>query len=543
MKYFRKKYLNLIVFALAALLAALSISCSSNSATSTSKTTVSTVQKGNVTIQVTGTGNLALQTKQDLAFEMAGTVSEVLVDVSATVKKGDKLAVLDTTDFENQLKTLQKNVTTATRNLTTAQRSVETAKSNVTSAQDNIVKVQRQIAAKELAVDSAKLDVQSAQNNLSNLNDVKKAQDVVTSAQNDLDTAYNNIQQANISGNSALAVNLNNLIPTLRANLSQAQKDLNSLLGGTSLNTSSDVVLAISKAQLAITQAQNNVVSAQNALDDANQAVTDAQDAIKDVEASVTDAQTNQSDAEQAVADAQAALNDAKALSPVIVAPIDGIITKVNVQGGDEIQKGTVALQIADPTQFAANILVTETDVFSVQVGGDATVSLEALSGVTFPAKVTAIAPTATVQSGVVNYSVTVKLISSQTAAASKGSGTSLAANLSSTSAQATSLKDGLSAVVNILVQSRNNVLMVPNRAITRQGQTTTVQVVSGKTTETRTVTTGLSDSSNTEITEGLSEGEQVLIKSSTSTSSTSTTSNNLNQGPGGPGIGGIPLP
>jgi hypothetical protein len=71
-------------------------------------------------------------------------------------------------------------------------------------------------------------------------------------------------------------------------------------------------------------------------------------------------------------------------------------------------------MQLADPDQFEANIFVTELDVFSIKIGGDATVSIDALSGLSFPAKITAIAPLATVSQGVVSYEVTVELTSLQ---------------------------------------------------------------------------------------------------------------------------------
>jgi len=182
---------------------------------------------------------------------------------------------------------------------------------------------------------------------------------------------------------------------------------------------------------------------------------------------------------------------------------------------------------------------VTEKDIFSVKVGGEATVTLDALDGISYPARITAIAPTATVSSGVVNYKVTVELTSltpiSKVAAASAQKTATVSA-----AAQSVSLKDGLSAVVDILVQGINGVLMVPSRAITKQGPNSVVQVVKGAATETRTVKTGMSDETNTEITEGLSEGEQVMV--TLSSSSSSTTSNTGNQGMGGiGGIGGGP--
>jgi len=65
---------------------------------------------------------------------------------------------------------------------------------------------------------------------------------------------------------------------------------------------------------------------------------------------------------------------------------------------------------------------------------------------------------------------------------------------------------------------------MVPSRAITRQGQTTTVQKVVGTGTEQTPVQTGITDGTNTEIISGLNEGDQVSIQPR-------STSTNTNQG------------
>jgi macrolide-specific efflux system membrane fusion protein len=73
---------------------------------------------------------------------------------------------------------------------------------------------------------------------------------------------------------------------------------------------------------------------------------------------------------------------------------------------------------------------------------------------------------------------------------------------------------------VTVTIESRSNVLVVPNRALSKSAGIYTVQVVDGDKTETRQVTVGLADSSYTEITSGLSEGEIVVVKTSSSTSS-----------------------
>jgi biotin carboxyl carrier protein len=56
------------------------------------------VQKGTISVSVTGTGNLALAHTEDLTFEMAGTVYEISVSESDAVTEGQ--VVVDTTPEE-----------------------------------------------------------------------------------------------------------------------------------------------------------------------------------------------------------------------------------------------------------------------------------------------------------------------------------------------------------------------------------------------------------------------------------------------------------
>jgi HlyD family secretion protein len=518
------------------------VSCSSSSAaTSTTKTLTATVNKGNITVYITGTGNLAYADTENLAFDMAGTVDSVSVSAGDTVTKGQELVKLNTSDWEDQIASLEKALTTVQRNLVTTQ--------------SNLTKAQRQVSSKELAVKQAELDLQSTQDNVNNITEVKKYQDKVDKAQYELQFDQSMLEAAAKDPSQTMSVDFwNQEIKNDQQTLADAQADLKSALSGTNTTLSSDVVLQIAKAQLQVEQSQQALEDAKTAVADANTAVDSANQDIQD--------------AQQAVNDAQSNLDKVKALSPVITAPFDGFITKVNVSGGDEIQKGTVAVQIADPNQFQANILVTENDIFSVKLGGDATVSLDALSNVTYPAKITKISPTATVSSGVVNYSVTIQLTSlqpvntkqnsttqvpSQPAAGSTSSGTlpaitpsagtstqpavSSASSASTGSLQTVTLKDGLSATVEIIQQQATGVLVVPSKAITRKSQTYTVQVVNGTATETRTVQIGITDGTNTQIVQGLSEGEQITYTVSSSSSSSSSSNNQSNSllGVGGP--------
>jgi HlyD family secretion protein len=261
----------------------------------------------------------------------------------------------------------------------------------------------------------------------------------------------------------------------------------------------------------------------------------------------------------------------------IIIAPFAGFITIVSVEGGDEVARGTVAAQLADPGKFEAEVMVGEMDILQLKVGDTATVKVDALPTVNIPAKVTQISPTATIQSGVVNYTVKVEIQSLEAVKERQATRQQAAQAIqegemperlkqaieegritqeqaqeimkrrqqgqggqpgqgagSGQSPQATpqaslqtlpedfQLREGLTVTVSVQVDERNNVIIVPNRAIKREDGETYVQVQENGDIEKRLVQTGISNFTHTEITEGLDEGEEVIIAATTSSTPTS---------------------
>ena len=508
----------------------ISAGCAAKSS-STAKPQTATVQRGAIAVSTTSAGNLAFTRTEDVAFDMAGTVQNVNVTVGDSVTEGEVLATLDASVWDDQIKTLQQAVTTAQRNLTSAER---------------------QISSQQLQVTSAQLNLQTAQNVMASIPAVKAAQDLVDNAQSAL-TAAKGMYTAdpNLAGPQIAAI---------QQQLTQAQKNLQSVVNGTSFNLSSDISLQITKAQFSVQQSQF-------ALDGANIAVDNAKQA--------------RDDANQTLQNAQSALADAQSLSPEVKAPFAGFVTTVGVQGGQDVKKGAVAAVVADPTQFEAAIPIGEKDALNLRVGGLATVSVNAMTGVTLPARIISISPTATIQQGVVNYQVTVQITSfvptsgnfttgQRTFPGGLGSGNQTIQGQrpqttgtpgggqtppqftgtpgqrptgpsgsvgQSASGQPVTLKQGLSVTVTVVTSQVTNVLMVPNRAIIRQSGKTYVNVEKSGTTTEVVVTTGMSNTQYTEITSGLNDGDTVAIP--TSTISPTTTPRPGGGGIGFPGIGG----
>jgi HlyD family secretion protein len=259
-----------------------------------------------------------------------------------------------------------------------------------------------------------------------------------------------------------------------------------------------------------------------------------------------------------------------KLKSSTITAPFAGLVAEVNIIVGDQVSESTVAIRLIDPKKFKVEVLVNEMEIYQVNVGAPATVTVAAMPTIAFPASVTNISPVATVQSNVVNYQVQVEINSLETSMGEQSQATppvsageiperlkqaieagqitqAQVEEMMSRRQQGTQqgqmpvtmpkdvqLREGLTVTVSIWLDERNNVLLVPNKAITSQGGKPYVQVVAAAgVTEERVVQTGISDWQYTEVTSGLSEGEQVVVPQG-STATTPQTTTQQQQPPSG---------
>jgi multidrug efflux pump subunit AcrA (membrane-fusion protein) len=637
MKFYKIVLITLILGATVAGL----FGCGSKSDPQTPADQIAAVKRGNLELDITAAGNLAFTQTEDLPVDLfyqggtvgrGGTIGQVLVEVGDTVKKGQVLVSVDPTEWADQLQIVQDNVNTAQRNVTTknglvtdAERQVTTLQRTVTAKETAVTGAERQVTLKEFAVKQTQLAVQSANSTLNQITEVQEAKIAVAMAELNL-TFIKKLTTGQFAGWAGDFGDLTQLTTDAKNDLAAALEDYNNIVAG---HTSNITVLSnvklwaaksqldveqshleIEKSKLAVAQSQMAVYDAQTAVDDANSAVEDARIAVDNANYAVDkgqqaldNARLDLDNANSTLADTQKKLANAEAMSPEITAPFDGFVTALNVKAGDSVYNGTIAVTVTDPTKFEADILVSEMDIAKVKLGGEATVQVSAITGISLPAKVTNISPTATIQSGVVNYSVKVELgtlpAASQNQTATQpstsnvtagqlpaalqravdagrmtqqqaedfvkngppagfsppaggalpegltlpegfspqagtgfsgASGSRAQSQLPSAATTTTSfqLRQGLTVTVNVIVARRTNVLLVPNTAVTKEGNQSYVQVVTASgTTEKRAVQTGISDWQNTEITSGLSDGENIVVpKASTSAASTTTQSN-----------------
>ena len=195
-----------------------------------------------------------------------------------------------------------------------------------------------------------------------------------------------------------------------------------------------------------------------------------------------------------------------------LTAPFDGLVTAVTLVEG--ASGGSSAITLADVSQLHVDVLVDETEIANVQVGQQAEVTLDALTGITLTGTVDNIDPSGTVSNGVVNYSVRVNLDPSDAA-----------------------LKLDMTANASLIGEKAQNVLAVPttairsgramNRGNVQSGETVTnttsnmVMVVKDGQPRPVPVTLGMTAGDLTEVSGDLQAGDKVLIVTTTSTNNT----------------------
>jgi RND family efflux transporter MFP subunit len=173
-----------------------------------------------------------------------------------------------------------------------------------------------------------------------------------------------------------------------------------------------------------------------------------------------------------------------------LVAPFDGLVVSIDRRVGEWIESYEPIGTLADPKQLSVEVNVPEADVASVSVGQAVRVTLDGFPDKNFSAKVKEIASQASIYQGKNVYRTVVTFD-----------------NLSQVPA---TLRMG--ADVAFLRASKENVLLVPTKAIQQDGLTQFVMVLRDNKWERAEVQVGVNGGNQTEIVSGLSEDEQILV-------------------------------
>ena len=197
-----------------------------------------------------------------------------------------------------------------------------------------------------------------------------------------------------------------------------------------------------------------------------------------------------------AIARAQYSSAFASAADAEIVAPIDGIVTAINADIGEQAQSGsTLITLLGTADQFEIVMDIPEADIAKVQTGQQSVITFEALGDDNaFYGSVYHINPAEKLIEGVVFYEAKVVL----DAASDIGA-----------------IKPGMSANVRVNTANVNGALFIPKRAILEdsQGKYVRIPTDGSEAFDRRHITVGLyGDDGSAEILYGLNENETIIV-------------------------------
>lgn len=512
-----------------------------------------TVTKGTVISSISGSGQISASRQLDVKAEVSGTLVYVGVKAGQSVKAGQLLAQIDSTAAQKNLRDAQNSLDAAKLSLAKLKEpatplTLTQAKNALASAQDSLatsyadssdditgaflVLPDMMSSLQDIVVGTAA--GHGSQWNVDFYRDAMIAYD--SNASTYRDAAYTAYVAAKASYDTALAdykLLGNNpgvaavekmaeeTYTTLRA-ISNAQKNMNALMQAysTALTTHSQTVPAVAataitslSSQITTTNTKLSLLASDTAsIKTGKQSITEKQQSLAELEggANTYDLQSSQlslAQKQNAVQDAQDTL-----AKYYIRAPFNGTIATVALGVGDSTGSAVIATLIT-PQQIAV-LSLNEVDAAKVVLGNKATLTFDAIDSLTLTGTVSEVDPVGTVSQGVVSYGIKIAL-----------------------DTQNDQIKPGMTVNASIQTAVHQDTLMVPSSAVKTQNNASYVLVftpaldaavgatgvTSDKAPTQVPVVTGISDDTNVEILSGLTEGEQIVTKTSAAGTATKT--------------------
>jgi len=418
-----------------------------------------TVERGDLVVSISGSGNLATYQDSKLSFGSAGKIAKVWHKEGDRVKQNDILAELETDILEAAVTEAQVNVTKAEAAVIQAELALEQEPINKNKAR--------------IAVNQAKVILQTAENDLDKAQNIYKWP-ALEVAMADMEIARNAVKSAQTRLGTAPTADQPQwvkIVAQAEQNFLQVENKLNAMQSGADMEE-----VAIKKRQ---------VENAQLSLEMAEQFLEVELQPRGAAQQSLTLAKQTLSLAQQSQKLAQKQLENA-----TIKAPFDGVVADVKAKAGDVVDAATVVIYLVKPTLLEVVVEVDEMDIPKVAEGQQVEIKVASLPDRELTGTVASVYPVPTKITGLVMYNVKIAIPVSED----------------------TGIKIGMRATANIIVDKKTGVIKIPSQAIKEDGRGGHfVNVIVEKKTEKSPVTIGLSDGTETEITTGLTGRETIV--------------------------------
>ncbi|MDQ5955395.1 MAG: hypothetical protein QG621_398 [Patescibacteria group bacterium] len=459
-------------------------------------------------------GDVVAAQTSDLGFAQSGRIAHVYALVGERVRAGQRIAEIDNNDLRAQL--LQK------------QAALESAQANLSQLQEGTRPEEIAVTRAQIASDQSALQ----QANQGVLNAIQTAYTVSDDAvRNKLDQVFLNPTTANIdlvfvTTQSELSNTLKTSRITTERMLERWQEEIGSLSASQDLavieahaqtnlaavmqlltNANAALNTAVASGATSVSTIASYVATVATARSNINSATASLSSAIATAQASAAQLAKDQKtlalqlagSTPQAIAQAQAnvaaaradvAAMEAQIAKTQIIAPFDGVITRMDVRRGEIVSPNTPEISLQGEGVFEIETYIPELSIAAVQVGDFASTTLDAYGAdVSFDAQVLRIDPAKTERDGVATYKTTLVFLSRDER-----------------------IRSGMTANVAIQTTRIPQAMVIPSGAVFTQNGVSAVQILEGKTVRTREVTIAGAALGNVAVLSGLKEGDQVVL-------------------------------
>lgn len=426
-------------------------------------------------------------------------VVDVVVTVGQEVKVGDVLYTLDSESVEEIKEQLSTNVDKAKADLEAVyaeqelsrQQAYYTYETSLAYAGYAQTEYTTKLKSLELAVEEAQSTLESAKTALAHYE--SQLQGVTTSFDNAKQILENSLYSVDKAdkfddpygyvSSVQTASEAENQYNTLKQKKEQLEQSVE--------QAKQNVNTAEKKYNQAVRQQEQGKLSALQTLELRTLAYDTAQETYDITMAYLEDGSAEQEAVYQEVKTAWEEYSSHIAGNTVCAA-YNGVVTGVELKQGDRIQTGTVLISLYNMDEVTMTVTLDAADMDDISAGSAAKVLLTAYPDTLFDAVVSEISEASSDSYGNVTYDVTITI-----------------------QGDVSGLFQGMTGEITFVTEAREEVLYVSRRAIITQNDKSYVKVRKANGgIEKREVTTGFTDGTYVEITEGLSEGETVLIES-----------------------------
>jgi multidrug efflux pump subunit AcrA (membrane-fusion protein) len=232
-------------------------------------------------------------------------------------------------------------------------------------------------------------------------------------------------------------------------------------------------------------------------------------------------AELNFNNAQDSIKSAQANLTNAtiayNQASSTVTAPLSGVVRNITVVPGMSVggsNSSTILASIQTPGNPVATVNIAEVDVSKVKPGQKVTLTFDSIPDVTFTGKVAGINKLGVVSSGVTSYPATIQFDSTSD-----------------------KILPNMAVQAAIITDVKEDVILVPSSSVTSSNGQTVVRTLRNGQLVAVPVTVGERSDSQTEIIDGVSEGE-VVVTAIPNQNSRTNSSNNSSPFGGARGFG-----